>query len=803
VTPDEIPFKTRSDLEWSALLGHLASRCQTSRGKDSALSLPFLDLKQDVESRLVLIDECRQLRVAGQTVSADGVAELGPLLQRVDKGGILEPAELLDVARTLRVVADLRRLGRRSAEAAPHLAALLAELTALEDVRGAIEESFDETGALADHASRVLGELRQRARSLRDEVGRRLKGMVNDPATERKLQDTYVTDRDGRYVLPVKAECRHELEGIVLGYSASGATVFVEPRAVTEINNQIQLAALEVEREERRILAELSDQVRQERAALEADLLHLALVDLLAGAARLAEDLQAGPARIADTGRLELRGLRHPLMVLAGSEVVSNDLTVGPEETLVVTGPNTGGKTVLLKTVGLAALMLRAGLPPPCRECSLPLYRRVLSDMGDDQSIAASLSTFSAHMSNVRRILEQARDGSLVLLDEVAVGTDPIQGAALARAIVEALADRRAQVLVTTHYAQLKELPGRDARFKNASLGFDLARVRPTYRVAAGQPGSSSALSVAARLGLPAELLDRAAGLLDPAAARLDLLLVELEREREAVRVDRERLGESQRDVDAIRSRLEVTRRELEEARRKLKEKAHDEAVTALRGARDELDRLRTRLRRAASEAEAARVEKDIARAASLVAAHAPRSPAPPSRPAEAADLEPGTTVWVPQLGGLAQVVAWPGQGPVSVQAGAFSLRVEPAELLVPLAGKPAKPQPRPAPPRPRTVETPDLGPLAPADDDLHARDPDTTCDLRGLRVEEAEAELDRFLDLMLQAEVPSVLIIHGHGTGALRQVVRTWLKGAAPVKRFRSGRQNEGGDGVTIAFLA
>jgi DNA mismatch repair protein MutS2 len=421
--------------------------------------------------------------------------------------------------------------------------------------------------------------------------------------------------------------------------------------------------------------------------------------------------------------------------------------------------------------------------------------------MGDDQSIAASLSSFSAHMTNVRRVLEAAGPGALVLLDEVAVGTDPIQGAALARAIVEALADRRAQVLVTTHYAQLKDLPARDARFENAALGFDLERVRPTYRVAAGLPGSSSALSVARQLGLPAELLERAAGLLDPAAARLDLLLVELERERALLAEERVAVTSARAGAETEQARLATARRELEDARRKLHHQAHDEAVSALRGAREELDRLRTRLRRVASEAEAARLEPALARASAAISAHAPRAPVPPSRPATAADLAPGQTVWVPQLGGLAQVVAWPGRGPVSVQAGAFSLRVDPEELLVPTGPPTPRPKATPRRPAPPAAAADPTGP-APRDDDLHARDPETTCDLRGLRVEEAEEALDRFLDQLRMDEVPSVLVIHGHGTGALRQVVRERLRRAPGVRRSRPGRQNEGGDGVTVVFL-
>lgn len=799
---DQIPPKTRSDLGWSDLLQELASRCQTERGADRARATGGFERREDAERRIEVVQQCRAARAENTRLSLDGVTDLRPILSRVDKHGVLTSEDLLAVAATLRAAHGLRRQGRALADPRPALAELLLGLNVLSDVRAAIDDCFDDSGNLADHASVELGQLRDRARGLREEAIGRLKGLLADPATQHRLQDDYYTDRDGRYVLPIKAELRHEVKGIVLGSSASGATVFMEPEAVIDVNNRIKLATAELEREVRRILADLSALVEQERSELVATLARLALIDLVGASARLAEELGCGDVGFADHGQLELSGLRHPLMVLAGAEVVPNDVQLTPGSTLVVTGPNTGGKTVLIKTVGLCALMMRAGLVPSCTGTSrIPFYEVVLTDMGDDQSITRSLSTFSAHMTNVGRLLERADSETLVLLDEVAVGTDPVQGAALARAIVEALADREAMVLVTTHYSELKELPAKDPRFTNASMGFDLERIRPTYEMIPNAPGSSSALSVARKLGLPAELLERAAGLLDPAAAKLDRLLEQLEHDRRLLTAERQTMESERIELTRRRTELDQAERAMEEQRKAFRKRSYDEAVTALRGARDELERSRKRVRKAKREEDLAQVERQINRRAQDVSLHAPQPDAPPSRPAEAAELVCGVEVWVVRLGGVARVVSVDRAG-VQVQAGALKVRVDPEEVRILTADTGRSKAGGRA--RDTTYQPPGHLPKGAqdAEEQNHFREPQTTCDLRGLRVDEAEEQLARFLDRMVLEEAASVLIIHGHGTGALRQMVRQQIRGFSGITQLRGGRRGEGGDGVTVAFF-
>ncbi len=404
-------------------------------------------------------------------------------------------------------------------------------------------------------------------------------------------------------------------------------------------------------------------------------------------------------------------------------------------------------------------------------------------------------------MTNIGHLLKTASSGALVLLDEVAVGTDPVQGAALARAIVEALADREAMVLVTTHYAELKGLPTRDPRFTNASMGFDLERIRPTYEMIPNAPGSSSALSVARKLGLPVELLERAAGLLDPAAAKLDRLLEQLESERRSLAAGRQELESELTSLARRRTELDQAERAMEEQRKAFRKRGYDEAVTALRGARDELDRSRKRLRKARRDEDLAAEERRINSQAGDVAHHAPPPDAPPSRQAAKTELAVGTEVWVAQLGGLARVVSVERAG-ISVQAGALKLRVDPGDVRIPTAEGKRKPAKTPA--RAAAYKPPGHVPSGTQDaEELnHFREPQTTCDLRGLRVDEAEEQLARFLDRMILEEAASVLIIHGHGTGALRKLVRQQLRHTTSMGQLRGGRRGEGGDGVTVAFF-
>jgi DNA mismatch repair protein MutS2 len=806
-----IPDKTLADLGWPQLLAQLAKRCHTARGEDQARALPFLDDPERARERLARVTELRRLRDAAAEPPFGGIQDIRAMVARVDKGGDLEAAELIAVGETLAGCGKLQRHLVSRRELAPLLAALAGTMTDLSgDVAGPILDSFDDDGTLADHASERLGQLRRGAAKLQEQLVRRAKRLIDDPAIGAELQDKFYTQRDGRYVVPIRADAPSRIKGIVHGTSHSGATLFIEPESFVELNNGLKIAQSQIADEERRILAELSGYVREDAEPIRGTLARATEIDVLDASSRLADALRAIEPVLDCDGALLLRNARHPLMELSERTCVPNDIDLPPAKIMVVSGPNAGGKTVALKTIGLAALMVRAGLHVPAGEGSrVPWVRAVHTDIGDDQSLERDLSTFSAHVMHLKEMIEDAGPDALILIDEVAVGTAPEQGAALAQAALEAFADRGARAVVTTHYEPVKALAAMDGRFTSASVGFDMEAMEPTFRLHMGAPGSSGGLMVARRLGMPDAIVSRAEALLGEGRANIDELLAAAQRERE-------RLAEQRAQVEALRSEAETERRVARDARRaaeereqKLRKGAHGEAVDALRRARDELDRVRAGLRRrkvgaggvdvGGADAERAAID----RLAKDVASHAPEPPEPEGAPPTADELTVGTPVIVAKLGGKGQVVEAPSGSKVTVQLGAMRTTVRIADVRLDTAPRP-KPRSKSAAAPPPSKRNRNRKPQLVDGDDgkAPARTLDNTVDVRGERVDEALPRVDRFLDDCLLAMRDIVFIIHGHGTGALRNAVREQIKLHPVVQRWRPGEPDEGGDGITIAWL-
>ena len=813
ISPTEIApgwDKARADLGWDLLLAQLASRCHTARGSDGARALPLLDDVTAIRARLDEVSEAKALHDAGSPMAFGGVVELEPSLGRAEKGGHLEGTELREIGATLAAGAGLRRLLSARSTLAPRLAGRAARIVELAGVSGPIEDSFDDAGRLVDHASPALGGLRRRAAALHEELARRARGLLEDPAIEPHLQDRFYTQREERYVVPVRADARSRVKGIVHGTSGSGQTVFVEPEEIVDLNNRLKLAELEVADEERRILGELTLLVKDALPAIRGNLDVLTALDLLDAAARLSIDLAGRSPEIAEPSdeggaRIDLRNLRHPLMVLAGTRVVPNDVLLERGGTLVISGPNAGGKTVALKATGLLALMARAGLHVPAQEgSSLPIFDPVLTDIGDDQSLERNLSTFSAHVENLKRFLALASPSALVLLDEVAVGTDPAEGAALAQAVLEALADRGATVIVTTHYDRLKALAarGEGGRFRNASVGFDLEQLAPTYQLHLGVPGASGAIVVARRLGLPAPIAARASALGGSASQGLEELLRAVDVERRRLAAEVAALAEERAAVERELRRVERLSVEAEARLRDARQAAHDEAVAALQKARGELDRTRRGLRNADEKA-VVEARREIDRAAKEVHSRAPVQAAPAGRPLDPDELGPGVEVLVPRLAGRGLVLAAPRDGKVAVQMGSLKLTVEVAELLAPDKAAPRGPKPRIA--RVQGDLERAVASMAPGSGVAPSavRTTSNTCDLRGERVDAALAIAEKFVDDALRRNEEVVFFVHGHGTGALRSALRERLSESPGIASVRPGGPAEGGDGVTMATLA
>ncbi|MFO0573820.1 MAG: Smr/MutS family protein [Polyangia bacterium] len=840
--------KTCADLGWGQLVEHIVSRCHTLRGQELARVLGPLPTLDAARLRQEEIREARALQDAGEPLSFGGICDVLPALQRSHKGGVLLPTELTDIAATLRAGARLRRHLIARKQQAPRLYSHAEHLHELPEVSGPIADAFDENSTLRDSASPALGPLRQRMNNLLTELQRRTDSLLQEAHIAPHLQDRFVTQREDRYVVPVRADARTKIRGIVHGTSASGATVFVEPEEIIELNNRLKLAQLEVAEEERRILTELSERVQHAAPLIDGNLQGLAQLDLIDGAARLATDLRATPVELvpaeallastaaepvaaqdrdsdensdgsgasAASGRtpgIDLRNGRHPLMVLSGVDVVANDVVLPAFGSLVISGPNAGGKTVALKLTGLCALMARAGLHLPVQEgSSLPWFDRVLTDVGDDQSIEKNLSTFSAHVLNLCRFLAAAGPSTLILLDEIAVGTDPEQGAALAQAVLEALCQSQATVLVTTHYDRLKALAANDARFCNASVGFDLKQLRPTYRLHLGIPGASSAVVVAERLGLPLPIVRRTSSLLSEGQTGVDRLMQALQGEREATHRLKAEAEAQRKEAKVARERadeaLTEARAELLRARRK----AHDEALAALQAARRELLDVKAALRAQADRArssdgapeaqrdgqrEQQQLQQRLSKLAHEVAAAAPAREGPRGRAPRPDELVLGARVYVPRLGGLGTIASDVTRDKVVVQVGSLRLNAEVSELLVTEEGARSRPSSR----SPATGGTGGAT-VSLATAPVPPRTPDATLDLRGERMPIAIARAEKFVDDALREQRSAVFILHGHGTGILRQSVRGHFASFPGVRRVRPADPEDGGDGVTVLEL-
>jgi DNA mismatch repair protein MutS2 len=798
------PEKTRTDLEWDRILEALADRCVGAAGKRVARALPFADGHAAVVLALGEVREAVDLDLAGDPLPLGDLADVDAAVERARIGATLSNEELRGVASLLAAARRLRLyLGSRRARA-ERLFTACATDPGLDELERTIASAFDPDGTLADRASPALERLRAERRHVRDRLVRRLEELLQKHADI--LQDQFWTERDGRYVLPVRSDAHERFPGIVHAASASGATLFVEPRALVDHGNRLKMVDAEVGREEEAIYAALSSRVAEEVESVAAAARALAHADVRAAACKLAKALALTFPTVPAPGEgdfeLELRAARHPLLALDGVAVVPSDLAVRAGRAVVVSGPNAGGKTVALKTLGLAALMVRAGLPVPAGEGSrVSFVELVLTDFGDDQNLRKNLSTFSAHVQNLAGILSATEPGALVLLDELAGGTDPREGEALAAAVLDSLCARGGSVACTTHYEGLKALALGDGRFENASVGFDLATMSPTFRLVMGVPGASSALAVARRFGIPSTVLDRAQRFLTTETVSFEDMVQKLAAERRALELAREA---AEREAAAARAKKDELAREIDALR--VREgaaitKAGEELLQSVKRAREELRGAQLRLRGGKlSDQElkaAAKVIESVARKTAFGGELEARADveAAPRRALESTELRVGSKVYVPRLRVEADVVELLANGQVRVAAGPLKLTANASELL---AAAPS--EPRAAGPRRDRGRRADFD--AASDPDVPIQTSDNTVDLRGLRVHEVLGMAEQFLDRSLGAGRRVAFLVHGHGQGALRDTLRDALRQSRYVARMRPGEPREGGDGVTVVWL-
>ena len=800
--------KSLHTLEYFKILERLAGYAAFSASADLARDLrPTTDLTEAHE-RLGRTSEARYLLSMDADISVGGASDIRPLVDLARRSGVLTPSELLMVSNTLLAARSAARTLSHQADTCPHLAYLATPLVSPPGIVESISSAISERGEVMDSASDKLRSIRSELRVSHDRLMTKLQRMLTDSKTAPMLQEGIITTRNGRYVIPLRAEYKGQLRAIIHDQSSSGATLFVEPLAVVDLNNRYHEMQLAERDEERRILAELSSQVGLHHEALFALVVALAEIDLTLACARYSEDLHASepllsPYRehpLAGTpgSIIRLRRARHPL--LDPATVVPIDVELDEQTfAVVITGPNTGGKTVTLKTVGLMVLMAQSGLHIPAQSGSeLSLFDDVFADIGDEQSIEQSLSTFSGHITNIVRVLAQANDHTLVLFDELGAGTDPQEGSALARAILTHLLERRIPCLVATHYAELKAFAHSTAGVINASMEFNLDTLRPTYHLIVGLPGRSNALAIAERLGLPAEIIASGRSMLTSADLRTEDLLDEIHRQRDLSRVARAATESEQAEAERLRTELERRLEAIEDERQRILQQAHQQAEAEVAALQAELDEVRRALLRARQPLEALKPVQEKVEALEETTHTPVERRKATARSQASGPFRVGERVYLRTLKTQGVISAISTED-AEVQVGNLRLRTQLKDLQ--RASEVDEPVTPPASSARRKTSTPapDAG-RNPAP--LFRASPGLELDIRGQRAEDALDALDRYLENAFLAGLPYVRIIHGKGTGKLRQVVRDALHESPHVSSFEAGQEKEGGDGVTVAHL-
>ncbi|HCS39106.1 MAG TPA: endonuclease MutS2 [Anaerolineaceae bacterium] len=797
--------KTLKTLEFHKVIEKLAGFAAFSASAELARSLrPAASLAEALE-RQAKTTEARRLLSIKLDMSVGGAHDIRPLAEMARRGGVLTESDLLSVSGTLISARSLHRSFDKQAKDLPHLAEIIRLLPPPPGVIESISRCISDRGEVLDSASPKLGSIRSDIKISHARLMSKLEHMISDSHNTSMLQEAIITQRNGRYVIPLRAEYRSKLKSIVHDQSSSGATLFVEPIAVVELNNRWHEMQL-LERDEiRKILTDLSNKVGAEASAICGIVDALALFDFTLMCAKYGDELHASepilkavspPAHEHHPGTcIKLFHARHPL--LDPATVVPIDVDLDPQTfAVIITGPNTGGKTVTLKTVGLMILMAQCGLHIPAQSGSeLSFFDDIFADIGDEQSIEQSLSTFSGHITNIVRILNNARTKTLVLLDELGAGTDPQEGSALARAIMLYLVERRIPCLIATHYPELKALAHATPGVTNASMEFNLKTLRPTYRLTLGIPGRSNALLIAKRLNLPEEILDSAKTMIDPNELKAEDLLKEIHYQREVARKAR---SAADRERSLILNQKEELARRLEaieDERRKELENARSEAETELSELRQEMDDVRRELLRARQPIEALKtLEEKISVAEEKAAKPVVRKNAPKQNRTEFIP-KPGARVMLRSLK-MEGVITSIGENDMEVQIGSLRVRAKMNDVMAPSAEeeKVEIAAPKKARGKVESTSTPAASPFRPS--------PGMEIDLRGQRAEDALDALDRYISNASMAGLPFVRIIHGKGTGRLRQVIREALKMNGEVKSFEEGGDKEGGEGVTVVHL-
>ena len=782
--------KSLVKLELPLVLEQLAACAGSQGGKEACLRLrPTSDL-EDVnlllEQTTAASDLCTR---KGNPVFGD-VSDVSASLERADRGGSLQPVELLRIGAVLRCARNIKGYVAED-DKATVLDSLFGTLTPNKYLEDRIFGAILSEEEIADNASPALADIRRHMRIQAGKIRDGLQKIISSPAYSKYLREPIITIRQGRYVVPVKSEHKNDIPGLVHDVSATGSTYFVEPMSAVNANNALRELELKEKKEIERILAELSAEAAAHREDINLTYAMLVQLDVIFAKAKLAYRMQAWPPVMNDKGRVELRKARHPL--IDSKKVVQISLRLGSDfDTMIITGPNTGGKTVTLKTIGLLTLMAECGLHIPAGDGSiLSTFDAILADIGDEQSIAQSLSTFSSHMRTIVDVVEQCDDRTLVLFDELGAGTDPAEGAALAIALIEFARKMGSRVVATTHYAELKLYAMRTKGVINASCEFDVETLQPTYKLLIGIPGKSNAFAISRKLGLSEEILKEADDLVGKSDKDFEDVLTQLEQQRQQMEAARHEAERLKQETARIKEQSEQMRAELQKEKDKAMEAARreaqyiiEEARTAANLASEELKALRKQLQDHADVTNLNQRQADVRRSLNEVEDRLRAAQPVRSRPQPKREILVGDTVELLKLGTKASVIAINKDGTYQLQAGILKMTVKADEIYLLEQENPYKQKIRPAHSG-REMKM-DATPME--------------VDLRGMDAVEAICTLSLYLDNAMRSGMKNVRIIHGKGTGVLRNAVHQELKKNKFIKSFRLGVYGEGEDGVTIA---
>ena len=816
-----IPYRTIEELGYRRVLEHLAGCAQSEPGARACRILPFHDERVKIEQELTAVSEMKRLLIDDDAPSFSGLVELGPALSHLRKGGVLHEEDLVAMGRCLDTVARARRLLMKKTDTAPGLVARAREVDPFDSLAGLLTESFDDAGRLRDDASPQLHEARGRERGCRDQIRRTLDEYLTDPNLQPMLQGDYFTLRESRYVLPVRTSMQGRVPGIIHGTSNSEESVYIEPELVVKQNNQLMLAREQVREAELAVMAELSSDLRDVADGIEAALPVMVHLETALARARLSQEWGTHQPQLTDAPTFALYRCRNPLLLLQDEPVVANDFILdGERRFIVISGPNAGGKTVSLDTIGLSFLFLAAGMHVPASPDSVMFVPSAVHTlMGESQDIEQSLSTFSGQLVRFDRVLRSMGERDLLLADEVMAGTDPNEGAALAWACLERIADRGIVGVVTTHYELLKTLPYHDPRFVNANMGLDPGSGRPNYRLTLGTPGSSAPLRIASDLGFDQGIIQRASEILGSRDEKIDEIIRRMEDETARIRAERTRMEMERRSLETRQEVLTERLTRVDTDARRMALERSEALMTRIKNHEGDLKRLLRRLQTDRTPEGLKRVRGEVGQVRDAVHQEIERqrrelSGGPSYETAPVDAIRPGVHLVHVPTGKKAEVVTVDKRRETAfLRVGAVGLKARFADLAL---GEPAAKKMK------RSVGQDDRGtPTARiivkgrqavvstpvgdgASDSLQdlIRTEDNTLNLIGMTVDDAMARLEKRLDQDTLADREALFVVHGVGTGKLRKAIRWYLDRSEYVSGWLPAEESHGGDAVTVIRL-